>query len=451
MSARNLVLGLDGADLELVLALGQDAAAQPVRADGARCVRASTQRAAARHAAELDHVPDRRSAPGDTACSTSPRATATRVQFTAGTVREAPTLIARLDKLGMRCACVGFPATWPPGAARSTACSSAAGMRPSRSRRTAPSSGRAPCTDSSRGASARCASTRSISFAPISPAGTTASARGWPTRSSAVPSSPRYLLATRAWDVFAFYFGESDTASHYLCSLYDEGSPRRPAQVSEAAAHGPRCVCTRRSIAPWASWWPRPVTEVEITIVSDHGSGGSSDKVLYLNRALSELGLLTFKPARRAPRAARLLKRLALESLSPRLRDRLFRLGSARAAQLARVAGALRRHRHEADGRLQRRAQLLPRGLPERARARAAGHHRAERRRAGARAGKSGPAHAARSRHGAATGQRRAHARGAVRGAVRRARARTCCSSCGSIAATATTWCRRRPTHRAAT
>jgi len=37
-----------------------------------------------------------------------------QVRFTAGTVREEPTLFTQLDQLGLRCACLSFPATWPP-------------------------------------------------------------------------------------------------------------------------------------------------------------------------------------------------------------------------------------------------------------------------------------------------------------------------------------------------
>ena len=37
-----------------------------------------------------------------------------QVRFTAGTAREAPTVFQRLDALGLRCACLSFPATWPP-------------------------------------------------------------------------------------------------------------------------------------------------------------------------------------------------------------------------------------------------------------------------------------------------------------------------------------------------
>ena len=67
--------------------------------------------------------------------------------------------------------------------------------------------------------------------------------------------------------------------------------------------------------------------DTEVTLLSDHGSGGSSDKVVHLNRLLERHGLLHFRPQRLNP-AAR-LKELALRRLPPRARERLFRLGNA--------------------------------------------------------------------------------------------------------------------------
>jgi predicted AlkP superfamily phosphohydrolase/phosphomutase len=70
-------------------------------------------------------------------------------------------------------------------------------------------------------------------------------------------------------------------------------------------------------------------SDAEITIVSDHGSGGSSDKVVYLNRALRDADLLAFRPPSTQGRAVTLAKSLALHRLPPRLRDRLFRFHGA--------------------------------------------------------------------------------------------------------------------------
>lgn len=67
--------------------------------------------------------------------------------------------------------------------------------------------------------------------------------------------------------------------------------------------------------------------ETEVTVLSDHGSGGSSDKVIYLNCLLAEHGLLRFRPRR--GQAGTALKEIALRRFPPRLRERIFRLGNA--------------------------------------------------------------------------------------------------------------------------
>jgi predicted AlkP superfamily phosphohydrolase/phosphomutase len=68
---------------------------------------------------------------------------------------------------------------------------------------------------------------------------------------------------------------------------------------------------------------------VELSVVSDHGSGGASDRVLYLNRALEQAGFLRFRRRGPAQWALGQAKEAALTRLSPRWRERLFRAGGA--------------------------------------------------------------------------------------------------------------------------
>ena len=113
MTARHLVIGLDGADLDVVRALG------PARLPA---IFAAMERGAYAH---LESVQPPATLPNWTTFLTGvdpgthgvfdfTTRRGYRVRFTAGTVREAPTIAARLDALGLACACVGFPATWPP-------------------------------------------------------------------------------------------------------------------------------------------------------------------------------------------------------------------------------------------------------------------------------------------------------------------------------------------------
>jgi predicted AlkP superfamily phosphohydrolase/phosphomutase len=326
MSARHLVLGFDGADLELVLALGERRLPNFF---------ALMQRGVFAHQESVKPpatLPNWTTfltgvGPGQHGVFDFTTRHGYRVHFSAGTVREAPTLIARLDRKGLRCACVGFPATWPPERLEHgifiSGWDAPVAFEADRSFVWPPAL-HAQLVQ-------RFGPLRFDEVDQFQTERAGFHARLGPRLADKVARRTelaRFLLALRAWDVFAFYFGESDTASHNLYSLYDEGSPRRPAQVSEAERLGLVRVYEALDHA-LGQLLEAAGADVEITVVSDHGSGGSSDKVLYLNRALAELGLLRFKPTRGTRRASAVLKDQALTRLPPRLRDRLFRMGSA--------------------------------------------------------------------------------------------------------------------------
>ncbi len=325
MSTRSLIVGLDGADLALVLALGR-ARLPNLFALMERGVYAHQQ--SVLPPATLPNWTTFLTGldPGQHGVFDFTTRHGYRVRFSAGTVRAAPTFLARLDRLGLACCCVGFPATWPPERLAHGVFISGwdapvsfeadrsfvwpASLYPLLVRRFGP-----------------------LRFDEVDQF--RADEPGWHARLGARLADKvlrrlelaRFLLALRRWDAFAFYFGESDTASHYLWSLYDEGSPRRPAQVSVAEQSGLPRVYEALDYA-LGELVAQAGPEAEITIVSDHGSGGSSDKVVYLNRALAEADLLCFRSNAQARALAR-AKSLALEGLPPRLRDRLFRFHGA--------------------------------------------------------------------------------------------------------------------------
>jgi predicted AlkP superfamily phosphohydrolase/phosphomutase len=248
-----------------------------------------------------------------------------RVRFTAGTAREAPTIFQRLDRLGFRCACLSFPATWPPEEL-------AQGV-----------------FVSGWDAPVAFEADRSFMWPPsfhdetVARFGTPtfddvdefhADAPGWIDR---LPHAlvrrvvrkqewARWLLERQEWDLFAVYFGESDTASHYLWAHHDPRSPRKPRSVSSDQRAGLLRVYQALDEAV-GRLIDAAGSQTEVTLLSDHGSGGSSDKVLYLNRLLAEHGLLSFKA--RHQRAEARLKELALRRFPPRLRERVFRIGNA--------------------------------------------------------------------------------------------------------------------------
>jgi predicted AlkP superfamily phosphohydrolase/phosphomutase len=246
-----------------------------------------------------------------------------RVEFRAGSVRSTPSLVGRLDRLGQRCACLFFPGSFPPERL-------AHGIFAS-------------------GWDAPVAFEADASF--MWPPNLHAEivqrfgperfdevdqfdtqAPDWHSRLPAAlchqierrVALGRWLLGRQRFELFAIYFGQSDTAAHHLWSLHDPASPRRPPTVSPSAQAGLLRVYRALDAAVGELLAAAGGDAVELSVVSDHGSGGSSDKVLYLNRVLAEAGLLRFKPS--APSwLMRRAKDAALTSLPVRLRERLFR------------------------------------------------------------------------------------------------------------------------------
>ena len=250
-----------------------------------------------------------------------------RVQFTAGTAREAPTVFKRLDERGLRCACLSFPATWPPERLKHGVFVSGWD---------------APVAFE---ANRSFVWPRSLYDETVDRFGTPtfddvdefhADEIGWIDR---LPQAlerrihrktewATWLLDRQQWDVFAIYFGESDTASHYLWAHHDPRSPRRPPVVTDAQSDA--LARTYRALDAAVGTLMRHGADdsTEVTLLSDHGSGGSSDKVLYLNRLLEANGLLHFSP-RRARHSNLGLKELVLRRFPPRLRELLFRFRGA--------------------------------------------------------------------------------------------------------------------------
>lgn len=341
LAARSLLLGLDGLDPDLVRALGPSRLPH-LHALAARGV--LTRLESVRPAATLPNWTTLLTGldPGRHGVFDFTTRHGYAVRFSGGTVRQAPTIAAHLDRAGLRCACLGFPATWPPERlARGVFVSgwdSPVAFEADRSFVWPPT-----LWDALR------ARFGSVRFDDVDELG--AEAPGWHAR---LPDALCARVARKAelgawlldrgpdgagtragrggapWDVFAIYFGESDTAAHYLWSLHDPGSPRRPAGVSARDADGLARVYAALDEAVGRLVEEAGGERVEVTVVSDHGAGGSSDRVLYLNRALAEAGLCALRPSRgglRAlgARAAAAVRDRAPAALPPAWRDRTFR------------------------------------------------------------------------------------------------------------------------------
>jgi predicted AlkP superfamily phosphohydrolase/phosphomutase len=327
MSARSLVIGLDGADLDLILELGAERlpALHGLMAKGAWARLRSVMPPATlpNWTTFLTGVD-----PGMHGVFDFTMRDGENVRFTGGTVRETATIAARLDRLGMRCAVIGFPATWPPERLEHGAFVSGW------------DSPVAFEADRSFVWPEKLFDDMHARFGPMRWGDIDefdAEREGWhdslgtrlASRVTERAHFGQWLLDSRPWDLFAIYFGESDTASHHLWAHHDPASPRHPHGAPPDARHGLGLVyeaLDRAVDALVRAAGPN----VEITIVSDHGSGGSSDKVLYLNRALSEAGLLHFRRGHEGENVASRAKDIGLRLLGPRAKAQVFRaLGKA--------------------------------------------------------------------------------------------------------------------------
>ncbi len=148
-----------------------------------------------------------------------------------------------------------------------------------------------------------------------------------------------HLLGREPWDLFMVHFGESDTAGHHFWAFHDPASPRRPTSVAadlEGVLRG-IYVALDRAVARLVE---RAGEGAAVLLASDHGFGGSSAKVLHLNRWLAEQGHLRFNPRPGLTQRATALGIKAGMALAPgRLQERLWRL----ARPLAGRAEARRR------------------------------------------------------------------------------------------------------------
>lgn len=118
-----------------------------------------------------------------------------------------------------------------------------------------------------------------------------------------------YLLDRELWDCFFIHFGESDTVAHHFWAFHDPASPRHVAAVGMGHAVHSVYRALDRAIGELLA---RAGAETTVMIVSDHGSGGSGEWVIHLNRWLERQGWLRFVSPHLVERAMGQIKRLGL-------------------------------------------------------------------------------------------------------------------------------------------
>jgi len=136
--------------------------------------------------------------------------------------------------------------------------------------------------------------------------------------------SPRLaavLLRREPWDALMVVYGESDTVAHHFWRFHDPRSPRHAASPFADAIGRVYAALDRAVGTLVAAAGPGTV----VAIVSDHGSGGASDRIVHLNRRLAECGLLGFRSTPGRGRVARLARSAALRAVPARLQGRLLR------------------------------------------------------------------------------------------------------------------------------
>jgi predicted AlkP superfamily phosphohydrolase/phosphomutase len=303
MTAKVLLVGLDGATFDVIdplLAAGRLPALAGLIARGARGNLASTVPPVTFPAWSTiltGRSPARHGLTDFTLLDVAAR----RLRFASARDRVGPTLPRLVSDAGGRVAAIGFPTTYPPESLNGIVVSgfdsplprglaSGAVAPPSALAEAEAACGRYLVSDvdetSKRGDWHRRALERLLFTAD---------------RRAALTSR---LLAREPWDLFAVHFGEADTAGHHFWAIADPGSPRHVPRL--AHRFGNALGLVYRALDAAVERLLRAAgPDVIVCVVSDHGMGGTSDRVVHLNRALADAGLCRLRPPSATGRALR--------------------------------------------------------------------------------------------------------------------------------------------------
>jgi len=322
-----LVIGLDGATLDLVLpwaAEGRLPALQALMARGATARLRSTMPAATfpawtslvtgvnpgRHGV-LDFT---ERVPGTY-----------RVRFLNGSYRRVPALWTRLSAAGRRVAVLTVPATYPPEAVNGVMVSGF-------------DSPLATAIDGSFVAprSFWPEIRRLVGRLPFADFQEMTTGPGWhaDARARLLDGVERratlaaHLLGRERPDALMVVFGESDTVSHHFWRFHD---PRSPRHVASEFGGAVREVYEALDAAVGRLVAAAP-PDAAVAIVSDHGSGGAGERALHVNRRLAACGLLAFRPA--GSRLGGAVRRAALAGVPTRLQGAILRRAQGAAGRL---------------------------------------------------------------------------------------------------------------------
>ncbi len=122
-------------------------------------------------------------------------------------------------------------------------------------------------------------------------------------------ATTKYLLQRESWDFFMILFGSSDVVGHHYWRYHDPNSPFYDKNDKFNDLNPIISVYQKidEKIGELLAVVPKNTT---IAIVSDHGMGGASDRVLYLNKWLEEIGMLRFSSKTESNRILNKISRL---------------------------------------------------------------------------------------------------------------------------------------------
>jgi predicted AlkP superfamily phosphohydrolase/phosphomutase len=140
----------------------------------------------------------------------------------------------------------------------------------------------------------------------------------------------RFLQREIPVDLMLLHVGETDTVGHHFWAFHDRHSPRfiQPSESRLSTA-----VLNVYQAADDLVGQMLEIAQPEATmIISDHGMGGTSDRVLYLNRYLESCGLLRFDPSAVGSPWIGKLKTWGLRWTPYRLQQQVFKLAGGKLA-----------------------------------------------------------------------------------------------------------------------
>jgi predicted AlkP superfamily phosphohydrolase/phosphomutase len=263
-----------------------------------------------------------------------------RIRFVNASARRAPSLFARAGVAGRRVLGLGVPATFPPEPVDGLL---VAGFDAPVSSGTDPRSASDP--ELYRAIAARAGPWRR----PDLDEG--ARDPGWHERAVATllerierkaafacEAMARLEREGRRADLAAVVFAESDTVAHHYWRDHDPASPRHD-PAAGAERRGAVAAVYERLDAACGALREAFGADALCTVVSDHGSGGASRRVVHLNQRLADCGLLARRPGASAREGlARAARDLALRLLPPKLAEATFRRARGAAARIESAA-----------------------------------------------------------------------------------------------------------------